>query len=168
MSEALKDIALAVVIFVIGLAALLQIQFGPGQALQNSQDAQITFKSFPTAISALLMLLSGLFAATSALPLLRSRSGSPGTGAPETAASRPSDLPPPKFLLLRAVALVGLLVAFAMLIGRLPLFVLVSVFLFAAFFIFGQTRPLRMALIAIVGGVLFHLLFVVLLKLPLN
>lgn len=163
MSGALKDIALAVVIFVIGLAALLQIQFGPGQALQNSQDAQITFKSFPTAISVLLMVLSGLFAATSALSLMRLQAGFP-----ESAGLKASEQPRPRFLLLRAVALVGLLVGFAMLIGRLPLFVLVGVFLFAAFFVFGQKRPLKMALIAIVGGGLFHLLFVVLLKLPLN
>lgn len=163
MSAALKDIALAVVIFAIGLAALLYIQFGPGQALQNSQDAQITYRSFPTAISSLLMLLSGLFAASSTLSLLRQ-----AANPQKAAASEKLDRPQPKFLLLRAVALVGLLIVFAAAIGRLPLFVLVGVFLFAAFFIFGQTRPIRMAIIAVVGAILFHLLFVVLLKLPLG
>ena len=60
MNESVKDCFLALILFSVGLAGLLYIQYGPGEALQNSRDAQITFRSFPTVISGLLMLLCQL------------------------------------------------------------------------------------------------------------
>ncbi len=161
MQDSKQDFALALVLFGIGLGALLYIQFGPGQALQSSQDAQITFRSFPSAIAMMLMVLSALFALSSGLAIRRVReSERPVQAAPAVA--------PPKYLRLRILALLGLLIAFALAIGTMPLFVLASVFLFVAFLIFGQTSLLRVTVVAIIGGALFHGLFVLILHLPLG
>ncbi|MEQ8709405.1 MAG: tripartite tricarboxylate transporter TctB family protein [Rhodospirillales bacterium] len=162
MHESVKDCFLAIVLFSVGLAGLLYIQYGPGEALQNSRDAQITFRSFPTAISGLLMLLTGIYAVASGVAWLKSRHQE-AAGENEQAG-----VPGPAYLAARVIGLVALLVIFALTIGMLPLFVLASIFLFIAFFIFGQTEPLRMGVIALLGGGFFHGLFVLILDLPLN
>lgn len=162
MHESVKDCFLALILFSVGLAGLLYIQYGPGEALQNSRDAQITFRSFPTVISGLLMLLTGLYAAASFAAWLKSKNPDAGDDSARPAAREPG------YLAARIVGLIGLLVAFALTIGMAPLFVLASIFLFIAFFIFGQTGLLRMGVIAILGGGLFHGLFIMILDLPLN
>lgn len=163
MQDSKQDFALALVLFGIGLGALLYIQFGPGQALQSSQDAQITFRSFPSAIAIMLMGLSALFALSSGLAVRRLRTQdrpAPAPSAPAVAL--------PRYLRLRILALLGLLIAFALAIGTLPLFVLASVFLFVAFIIFGQVSLPRITVVALIGGALFHGLFVFILHLPLG
>lgn len=162
MNESVKDCFLALILFSVGLAGLLYIQYGPGEALQNSRDAQITFRSFPTVISGLLMLLTGIYACASFTAWVRSRNA--GTDGDDTGVTAPG----PAYLAARIVGLIALLVVFALTIGMLPLFILASIFLFIAFFIFGQTNLLRMGVIAILGGGLFHGLFILILDLPLN
>lgn len=160
MKDAAKDLVLSLVLFALGLGALLYIQYGPGVALQVSRDAQITFRSFPTAIAGLLMLLTALYAAASALAWVRAAKGGGPTG--------PIPVPPLPYVPLRVAAVVVLLIGFTLLLGKVPLFALAAIFLFIAFFIFGTTRWARMAVVALAGGAFFHGLFVVVLKLPLN
>lgn len=167
MRDSVKDVVLGCAVFLIGLGALLYIQYGPGQALQTSQDAQVTFRSFPTVIAALLMALSTLFVGASLIQIFQ-RPG--GVGTPDTRvpqARSTAVAPSVAYLFGRIVALLALLIAYAALLGKLPFFAMTSVFLFIAFLIFGQTNILRSAIVAIIGGALFHGLFVTLLKLPL-
>ncbi len=161
-NESAKDLFLAGIIFAIGLGAFLYIQHGPGQALQNSRDAQITFRSFPSAISLLLMLLSGLFAAASLRAMVSGRQEI------ETTTGQTDAPHVPRHLGLRVASLVALLIAFTQTIGLAPLFVLSAVFLFIAFFIFGQRNLVRMGVVSILGGAFFHGVFVMILNLPLN
>ena len=167
MSDSLKDLVLALILFAVGLGAFLYIQYGPGVALQNSRDAAITYRSFPSVVSGLLMLLSAVFAMASARAWLRARArDKPEAAAPEGADdAQPAGL---SHLGLRVVALLVLLIAFANALGMAPLFVLASVFLFVSFFVFGQRRPVRMGVVALLGGACFHGLFVTVLNLPLS
>lgn len=160
-----KDLLLGITIFAVALGALLYIQYGPGEALQTSRDAQITFRSFPTVISALLMLLSAIFVAVSLIAQFRARSQSQFRGVEATRSGEPSNRP--RFLLLRMTSLLILLIAYAMLLGAMPYYLLTALFLFALFFIFGETNPLKNALVAAAGGAAFHALFVTILHLPL-
>ena len=165
MQQGGKDLLLACALFSVGLGGLLYIQFGPGEALQTSRDAQITFRSFPTAIAALLMLLSALYAAGSVVAML-----SGGGGAKprvDVAKSDAASASRPPYLFARMAALVVLLIALSQLLGEAPFYLLAGVFLAIGFVIFGQTRPRKILVVAILGGVLFHGLFVSILKLPL-
>ena len=161
MTDAQRDVLLSLALAGIGAFGYFYIQYGPGEALQISQDAEITFRTFPRAISILLLVLSGVYAATSIQAALRERAErAPG----EAEGAEPG----PPYLLLRILAVLALLVGFAQAIGLAPLYLLAAVFLFIAFVIFGQSDWLRMALVAAVGGALFHGLFVMILHLPLG
>ncbi|WP_373089128.1 tripartite tricarboxylate transporter TctB family protein [Sneathiella sp.] len=163
MSENMKDIALGVVLVAIGLFALFYIQYGPGEAIQSSRDANITFRSFPVAISSLLVVISSLYVVSSLMSLSRSRKEGAGLNVDEHA----EKIAPPPFLFLRILAVVAMLIGFALLIGKIPFFLLTGGFLFIAFFIFGETRVGPNAIVAVIGGGLFHGLFVSILNLPL-
>ena len=167
MAVVTKDILLSLVLMAIGAFGFLYIQYGPGEALQVSQEAQITFRSFPSVISLLLLLLSGMYGASSALAAVRARRHPPRP-AEGAALEKASRVVPPKFLLARTVSVPVLLIGFAQSIGVAPLFVVSAIFLFIAFFVFGQTNWVRMAVVATVGGALFHGLFVLILDLPLR
>lgn len=165
MQDAYKDIALSLALMGVGAFGFFYIQHGPGDALQISQDAEITFRSFPSAISILLFILSVIYGMTTVASILRARSNVPnsveGHETEET-----TSIAPPKYLVVRTIAVLVLLVGFAQAIGLAPLFVLAAVFLFIGFFVFGQTNWRRMAVVAVVGGGLFHGLFVLILNLP--
>lgn len=167
MQDVYKDVFLSLALAGVGAFGFFYIQYGPGEALQVSQDAEITFRSFPSAISILLLVLSCLYGAASVLAAYRNRSRDPlpVEGAEIEATT---SIEAPKHLLVRVVAILGLLIGFALSIGLAPLFVLASIFLFLAFIIFGQTNWVRMAIVALIGGALFHGLFVVILHLPLG
>ena len=164
MQQGGKDLLLACALFSVGLGALLYIQLGPGEALQTSRDAQITFRSFPTVISVLLMLLSALYAASGVVAMISGRAAKPveavGTG-------DPAGIRRPRYLFARMVGLVLLLLAFSQVLGAVPFVLLAGVFLAVAFVIFGQTHPGKILVVAVLGGALFHGLFVSILKLPL-
>lgn len=164
MQQGGKDLLLACTLFSVGLGALLYIQFGPGEALQTSRDAQITFRSFPTAIAALLMLLSALYGVGSVVTMIAVGSAKPveNTGAGDAARARR-----PPFLIARMTALVVVLIALSQLLGAAPFYLLAGVFLAIGFVIFGQTHPWKILAVAVLGGALFHSLFVSILKLPL-
>ena len=164
MRQSGKDLLLACVLFSVGLGALLYIQFGPGEALQTSRDAQITFRSFPTAISALLMLLSALYGFGSVVSMIADGGAKPVEDVEDGHAASARR---PPYLFARMAALVVLLVAFSQVLGAAPFIVLASVFLAVAFVVFGQTHPVKVLVIAVLGGALFHGLFVSILKLPL-
>ncbi|MGD9868070.1 MAG: tripartite tricarboxylate transporter TctB family protein [Hyphomicrobiales bacterium] len=165
MQPATKDLLLGAVLFALGLGALLYIQYGPGEALQTSRDAQITFRSFPTVISVLLMLLAGLFTATTLFTQFGAHAPEvPARSAPEPGAGGRKQ---PTHLALRMLALLVLLIAYAELLSVLPYWLLTGLFLFLLFFVFGETNPLRNALVAALGAAAFHGLFVMILQLPL-
>ena len=164
MRQGGKDLLLACVLFSVGLGALLYIQFGPGEALQTSRDAQITFRSFPTAISALLMLLSALYGFGSVVSMISDGGPKPAEGVAHGKAAR---LRPPPYLFARMAALIVLLIAFSQVLGAAPFILIASVFLAVAFVVFGQTHPVKVLVVAVLGGALFHGLFVSILKLPL-
>ena len=163
MQAVTKDLLIGVTVFALGLGALLYIQYGPGEALQTSRDAQITFRSFPSVISALLMLLSGIFVAVSLVSRSRVQSES---GSAVTADETGKQKGPP-YLALRMAGLLILLIAYAILLGAVPYYLLTAIFLFILFFIFGETNPLRNLIVAALGGAAFHGLFVMVLHLPL-
>ncbi len=164
MQQGGKDLLLACTLFSVGLGALLYIQFGPGEALQTSRDAQITFRSFPTAIAALLMLLSALYAVGSVVSMVSEGSARPDGEAGNGDAAR---VRRPPFLFTRMAALVVLLIALSQLLGAAPFYLLAGAFLAIGFVIFGQTHPGKILAVAVLGGALFHGLFVSVLKLPL-
>lgn len=165
MQDVYKDVLLSLALAGVGAFGFFYIQYGPGEALQVSQDAEITFRSFPSAISILLLVLSCLYGGASILAAARARSQAPSP-VEGIEIEEATSVPGPKHLLIRVVAILGLLIGFALTIGLAPLFVLASIFLFIAFIIFGQTSWGRMAIVALVGGALFHGLFVVILHLP--
>ncbi|WP_373086590.1 tripartite tricarboxylate transporter TctB family protein [Sneathiella sp.] len=169
MSEHMKDAVLGTVLAIVGLFALFYIQYGPGEAIQSSRAANITFRSFPFAISALLFLISSLYVISSLLALSRSRKE-----VVEDQKEADADIEPPadktaapSHSSLRILAVLAMLIGFALLLGKVPFFLLTGVFLFIAFFIFGEKRILLNALVAAIGGGLFHILFVSILNLPL-
>lgn len=167
MRDSVKDVVVGCAVFLIGLGALLYIQHGPGQALQTSQDAQVTFRSFPTVIAALLMVLSILFVGASLMQIFQRPADDGARDERGRQAGATATAPSVTYLFGRIVALLALLIAYATLLGEVPFFAMTSVFLFIAFLIFGQTNILRSAIVAMIGGALFHGLFVTLLKLPL-
>lgn len=162
MSEKMKDITVGIVLVAVGLFALFYIQFGPGEAIQSSRDANITFRSFPIAISILLVVISCLYVVSSLMSLSSPRKDKMGLDGNENA-----KVAPPSFLFLRILAVVAMLIGFALLIGKIPFFLLTGGFLFIAFFIFGEKRMGLNAVVAVLGGGLFHGLFVSILNLPL-
>jgi len=167
MQQPYKDALTGFVLAGVAAFAFLYIQFGPGEALQISQDAEITFRTFPTAISLMMLALSSIYCLLSMLAASRLAAGSEseieGAEIAEiTAGNRP------EFLLLRICLVICLLIAFSLSLGLAPLILLASVFLFIAFALFGNRQWGRMAIVAIIGGGLFHVLFVIILRLPLN
>ena len=164
MQQSGKDLLLACTLFSVGLGAVLYIQYGPGEALQTSRDAQITFRSFPTVIAALLMLLSALYSVGSVVSMF-SKGGAKPIEDVENGNAASARRPP--YLFARMAALVVLLIAFSQMLGEAPFILLAGIFLAIAFVIFGQTHPVKILAVAVLGGALFHGLFVSILKLPL-
>ena len=167
MRQGGKDLLLAIALFSVGLGALLYIQLGPGEALQTSRDAQITFRSFPTVISMLLMLLSVLYAVRVIVATISELDAKQIGVVEDVATGDPTGLRRPRYLFARMAALVLLLLAFSQVLGTAPFFLLAGAFLAVAFVIFGQTHPGKILVVAVLGGALFHGLFVSILKLPL-
>lgn len=167
MRDAHKDALAGAVLAGVAAFALIYIQFGPGEALQVSQDAEITFRTFPTVISLLLLVLSGSYCLSSLFAAWRMAAGE----APEMERAEIAEIKSanqPSFLLGRVALVLALLIGFSLSVGLAPLLLLASVFLFIAFAVFGNRQWGRMAIVAIIGGGLFHSLFVLILRLPLG
>lgn len=64
------------------------------------------------------------------------------------------------------VAIIGL-IGYAMMFEELPFYLITAAFLFVMLLVFGRPLGPQTALVAIAGGVVFHGLFVIFLKLPL-
>lgn len=161
--ERMKDLVLALALIALGVFGYVNIRSGVATGLLEQQD--ITFATLPSIWSALLVLLAAIYALSVLVDLARVRSRivrEHRAGEFEPAAPRLE-----RRLVLRLVATVVALVLFALLLGELPFFVLVTVFLFATLVTYGQPIHWTTALLAVLGGAGFHALFVWILKLPL-
>lgn len=158
-----RDILLCLFFILVGLIALVSINTS-GSHGNVAGTQTLSFSTLPNAYAALLLLFSIVILAGSALKLRKAtRPDEP------RAAQDPDDHKPVagrRTILLRTWGTLLLLVAYALLLEWVHFILLTTLFLASLFLLFGRRSPLKVAGIAILGGIGFHLLFIVGLNLP--
>jgi Na+-driven multidrug efflux pump len=149
-NKALKrDILLCLFLIAVGGMALVSINSVKGHNVGNTQT--LSFSTLPNAYAALLVIFSVVILLGSALKLRKADQAEPK-------ADQAKDDHEP--VAARSTIVLRTWGTWA------PFLLLTTAFLAALFVLFGQRSPLKVAGIAILGGVGFHLLFIVGLNLP--
>lgn len=161
-----KDLILAVVIVLTGIYGSVSISGTSATGLVGVQAMDHT--TLPWIWGMMLMLLGTLWAFQILAELMQINKSLKSIDDETSMWSIDRFFPDmSRSLLFRmGVAIIGL-IAYAMLFEELPFYLITSVFLFVMLLVFGRPLGLQTALVAISGGVAFHAMFVIFLKLPL-
>lgn len=160
MTKSLQETLVGLCLVAIAVVALISINTGPDTVFESGRKAAMTSKTFPTILAIGLGALSALFTFRALGRYLGGRSEGTAAGIDFAAIFNRHAL--------IALAVIALLVAYAMLIRQVHFALLTWGFLFAGFFLFGQRRLVVNAIVAACGAAAFYGLFVFVLELPLN
>ena len=161
--DRLKDLALAIALAVLGALGYLHIRQEVASGLLEQQD--ITFATLPSVWCGLLVALSLVYAASVVIDLVRLRARAAEEGRDDAVETAPPRVE--RRLIVRILVTVVALVGFAALLGEAPFFLLVVAFLAVTLLAYGRPARWQTLVLAVAGGVAFHVLFVWILKLPL-
>lgn len=159
MSRALRETLVGLVLIAGALTALISINTMSGSSFQSGREAPMTFRTFPTILSSGLAILSTIFTIGAVRRLIAEHRQQAGV-APEGRPGIGSVVVP--------VLVVVLLVAYAVLLKVVPFAPLTWAFLFLGFYVFGQRRVIRNAIVALCATAGFYGIFVYVLELPLE
>lgn len=162
-----KDLALAIVLIFAGIGCILLISDVAGTGIVKGQA--VDHATLPQIWAIALIALTGLWMVRTIYDLVQvnldiRKKGL--IGAPPALPRLFFDLP--KVLALRLAAAVVCLFVYATFLETVPFIVGTSVFLFAMLVTFGRPFERLTFVLSIGGGVFFHVLFVIFLKLPLQ
>lgn len=154
MSQGLRD-ALAGLAFA-GLGGFVLVVLANTQNTGILADDGVTFRTMPALYGWLLLGMASLLAVRGLVALRRDGLG-------RFAFDRDTRL-----MVVRIAATLALTVAYVLLIRVLPFALVTFVFLVVMFAVYGQRRPLPIALVSAAGAAAAHLLFITALGLPLG
>lgn len=164
MKKRMGELIMSALFFVMGIAAIANIQMQDSSALNNT--GATTFKSFPTVYGVMIAILSGLNFINTLRAALREREEN-ADAAPKSSGEPVEDIAGARIVTLRVAGMFILTVIFALLLKKVHFALLVAVFLFASFFLFGRKKLVVNAVISAGGSIVIYIVFVILLKLPL-
>lgn len=161
MTKTMQEILVGLALTAVAVIALISINTGSDTMFESGRRMAMTSRSFPTILASGMGLLSALFTVGAFIRLLSERRAGPPTAGSVT-----------QWLFGRTALItygvVALLVAYAWLLKQVHFALLTWIFLFTGFFLFGQRRLLRNAIVAGFGAAAFYGLFVFVLELPLD
>lgn len=161
--NAAKDLALATCLCALGIFALVWIRGTVSTNILAGQD--ISHATLPSVWSSLLAFLALLYGIQASRTLISAWRDLRAEGDGGKAAFQAASV---DWLMVgRLFGTVIAMTVFALLLEELPFVALTTVFLFAILLIYGQPLRLRTGILAALGGVGFHGLFVEFLNLPL-
>ena len=164
MSDSVKDLVLAV--FFVAFGAFVFFDISHTQQSGFIVIESISFSTLPSIYAGLLVALAMLYGANSVRRILLARdqreveSGETAERISETGEQSK------KIVAIRTVGTVVTLSVFTLLLEYVNFFVLTTAFLFVMFRLYGQKSLALTGIVAVVGGTAFHVLFIVILKLP--
>lgn len=160
-NERFKDLALAAALAVVGIGGFVFV--GPSDMVYPGPGG-LTWRSLPFIYSGLLLALVALYVGSTVLDLLAMRRGRvpPALLGPRPPVQRDSVAD------MRRLATFGCILAYALALAPFGFAIATPVLLFAMLRVLGRRDLMRNAVVALVGGLLLWLLFVGILKLPLE
>lgn len=161
-----KDIFLGVVLIVIGLYASVSIQLTEATGFTTEQ--LIGHSTLPSIWGGLLAGLTGLWMIQVVLELCHVNKALAALNQKEHVFSIDRMFPTlSRKLILRMIASIVAILAYALMFEEVPFFLITGIFLFLMLLVFGRPLHWKTAALAVIGCVAFHLVFVTFLQLPL-
>ena len=156
VSRDMAELGLAIGLTVVALLALIEISTTPGPA--EAGPGGLKFSSFPTFVSAGLLVLSLFYIATTLGRIrIKNRQSRPIPG---------DSIDSVTINLVRRAGVVVLLLAYAYLLPTVHFAILTGLFLFVLFLLFGR-KNFPSAIVAAVGAAAMSFVFLGLLRMPL-
>ena len=172
LREKIKDSIFGVVLLGVGIFALVDINVG--QPSSPAPPGAITYASFPTMLSVLLILLAFGYLASSLMAVGRLRrsegalqrvDGTPAAdGGEDEEEIEPVDK---RLILIRTAGTLVFLLSYVFLIMYVEFTLATILFLFVMFYLYGQRSLVRIAAMSVVGGGALGAFFLHVLHLPL-
>lgn len=157
-----RDIFLCSFFIFVGMVALVSINTAKGHG--NVAGTQtLNFSTLPNVYSGLLVLFSIMILAGSARKLWKNRSAQPQKIQVD---SNNGPVASRRTILTRTWGSLVLLIVYTLVLEQIHFILLSTLFLASLFLLFGQRSPLKIAGLALSGGIGFYLLFIVGLNLP--
>ncbi len=157
-NEHLKDVCIAVLVLIISIGCFFT--YNPADApLQVGTDG-MTFATYPLGVASLLTILGTIYFIISLKKYLTSNEKYNLFGYILKA------IKDNRSLYFKRIGTVVLLVAFALILGKVNFLIVTSVFLFLGFYLYDRRDYIFMIILSVLGGLFSYGLFVYFLKLP--
>ena len=164
MSDSVKDLVLAV--FLVAFGAFVFVDFTRTEQAGFSVIESVSFSTLPSIYAGLLVALAMLYGANSMHGILQARDQRDVESGETAQRISGTGEQSEKIVAIRTVGTVVTSFVFVLLLEYVNFFVLTTAFLFVMFRLYGQKSLALTGIVAIFGGTAFHVLFIVILKMP--
>lgn len=162
LTERYKDLALIVVLAIVGIGGFLTINFEETEIYPGAGG--LSWRSIPFIYSAVLLFLVALWAASTLLDIVKLRNGEE----PPTMLGMPEPKTSESIASFRRAATFVAIIVYAWCLERFGFALSTPVLLFALLWVFGRRDIRQNLIIALVGALVCWILFAGILKLPLT